>query len=80
MPSNGGPMLLTARARNAIPSSKFALPGERKYPIEDPAHARNALARASQQRNAGNLSEGAYNEIVSKAHRKLVGDALQRRR
>lgn len=38
---------LTAKARNAIPTSKFAVPG-RKYPIEDASHARNALARVSQ--------------------------------
>lgn len=38
---------LTAKARNALPKKDFALPGGR-YPIEDKAHARNALARASQ--------------------------------
>ena len=39
--------VLTTAARKAIPASKFALPGGR-YPIEDKAHARNALARVSQ--------------------------------
>lgn len=38
---------LTTKARNAIPSGSFALPG-RRYPIEDASHARNALARVSQ--------------------------------
>jgi hypothetical protein len=38
---------LTAKARKAIPTSKFAGPG-RSYPIEDKAHARNAKARAAQ--------------------------------
>lgn len=38
---------LTAAQRDALPNSAFAGPG-RSYPIEDPAHARNALARASQ--------------------------------
>jgi hypothetical protein len=37
---------LTTAARKRIPASKFALPGGR-YPIEDEAHARDALARAS---------------------------------
>lgn len=37
---------LTAKTRNAIPSSEFAGP-DRSYPIEDKPHARNALARAS---------------------------------
>lgn len=40
-------MKLTAKARNAIPSKNFALPG-RRYPIENASHARNALARVSQ--------------------------------
>jgi hypothetical protein len=38
---------LTIAARKKIPTSEFALPG-RRYPIEDKAHARNALARVSQ--------------------------------
>lgn len=38
---------LTAAGRKRISSSSFALPG-RRYPIEDKAHARNALARVSQ--------------------------------
>jgi hypothetical protein len=38
---------LTAKKRNALPSSVFAGP-DRSYPIEDASHARNALARASQ--------------------------------
>ena len=38
---------LSAKQRNALPRSAFALPGERKYPINDPSHARNALARAA---------------------------------
>jgi hypothetical protein len=37
---------LTAKTRNAIPTSEFAGPG-RSYPIENKSHARNALARAS---------------------------------
>ena len=37
---------LTAKTRNAIPTSDFAVAG-RKYPIENESHARNALARAS---------------------------------
>lgn len=38
---------LTTKARKAIPTKSFALPG-RRYPIEDKSHARNALARVSQ--------------------------------
>lgn len=39
--------VLTAKARKAIPTSKFALPG-RRYPIHDRSHAANALSRVSQ--------------------------------
>lgn len=38
---------LTASDRNALPADDFALPG-RRYPINDASHARNALARVSQ--------------------------------
>jgi hypothetical protein len=39
--------MLTAKRRNSLPKSSFAMPGERAYPIHDLAHARNALARSS---------------------------------
>lgn len=38
---------LTAKARKKLKPDQFALPGGR-YPIEDAAHARNALSRVSQ--------------------------------
>ncbi|MDE2468431.1 MAG: hypothetical protein KGL35_06735 [Bradyrhizobium sp.] len=38
---------LSSRARGKLPASDFALSG-RRYPIEDAAHARNALARVEQ--------------------------------
>ncbi len=38
---------LTAKARKAIPTSKFAGPS-RSYPIPDRSHAINAEARATQ--------------------------------
>jgi hypothetical protein len=39
---------LTAEDRKKLPKKSFALPGKRKYPIPDKAHARNALARVAQ--------------------------------
>jgi outer membrane lipoprotein SlyB len=38
---------LTAKTRAEIPTSEFALPAERKYPLENRSHAANAEARAS---------------------------------
>lgn len=39
---------LTAKSRAAIPTSKFALPGKRAYPVNDRGHAIAAKARASE--------------------------------
>lgn len=39
---------LTTKRRNKLGKKQFALPGKRKYPIPDKAHARNALARVAQ--------------------------------
>ena len=38
---------LTAAVRNNLPTSDFALPKDRAYPINDRGHAANALARVS---------------------------------
>ena len=39
---------LSTKDRKKLKKSSFALPGKRKYPITDKAHARNALARVAQ--------------------------------
>jgi len=39
--------VLTYNKRKRLHTKTFALPKERKYPINDIAHARNALARVS---------------------------------
>lgn len=39
---------LTAKARRRLPKTAFAQPSKRAYPIQDKAHARNALARVAQ--------------------------------
>jgi hypothetical protein len=41
-------MKLNAARRREISNRNFAEPAERKYPIEDESHARNALSRVSQ--------------------------------
>ena len=62
---------LNAAKRNKIPKSEFGLPGERKYPIENKSHARNAKARASQMVNEGKLSPSSKAKIDAKANRVL---------
>ena len=39
---------LSTTQRKSIPDKAFAEPDKRKYPIENEAHARNALSRVSQ--------------------------------
>ena len=39
---------LSDKDRDRLKDSDFAEPEERKYPIEDETHARNALARVAQ--------------------------------
>jgi len=39
---------LTTKARKGLDTGQFAIPDERKYPIHDKSHARNALSRVSQ--------------------------------
>lgn len=39
---------LTTKQRKVLPKSDFAVPSKRGYPVNDPAHARNALSRVSQ--------------------------------
>jgi hypothetical protein len=38
---------ITYKEKKELPDSEFAVPEERKYPIEDEAHARDALSRVS---------------------------------
>jgi hypothetical protein len=69
--------VLSAKQRQALPSSSFALPGKGKgpkgagagsYPIPDESHARNALARVSQH---GSPAEKAT--VRAKVKRKYPG-------
>lgn len=63
--------ILKTKRRNALPASKFGLPGERKYPMPDRSHAANAKARATQQVKAGHLSPASAAKIRAKANRIL---------
>ena len=58
---------LTTKARKAIPSGDFGLPG-RRYPVEDKAHARAALSRVSQFGSPAEKSK-----VRAKVRRKFPG-------
>jgi len=66
--------LLSTAARKRLPKSSFGMPGQRKYPMPDASHARNALARVSQAQNAGKISAGAAAKVRAKARRILKAD------
>ena len=62
---------LTSAKKNAEPKKDFGLPKERKYPMPDASHARNAKARASQMEHEGKLSAADKKKIDSKADKIL---------
>ena len=62
--------VLTAKSRNALGKKSFALPGKR-YPINDAAHARNALARVAQ--NGTPAEQAAVKKAVAKKFPSIGG-------
>ena len=63
---------LDAAERKEIPTREFGLPGKRKFPINDRAHAANAKARATQMVKRGKLSPASAAKIRAKADRLLA--------
>ena len=59
-------MKLSYEARKRLPGKSFVFPGKRSYPINDLAHARNALARVAQH---GSPSEQA--RVRAAVHKKF---------
>lgn len=57
---------LTSQARKNLPESAFVFPKERRYPIHDVAHARNALARSS-----GKPEEATVRRAVCSRYKQL---------
>jgi hypothetical protein len=62
---------LKAKKRAKLKKSQFGLPGSRKYPMPDKAHAANAKARATQQAKKGKISQSTKAKIHAKANRVL---------
>ncbi|MHC1999201.1 hypothetical protein ACYQR9_02005 [Methylobacterium sp. CM6241] len=65
---------LTTEDRKSLPKKDFALPDEKRFPIEDKAHARNVKARAAQSEKAGNLSKSDKAKVDAKADEVLGRD------
>ena len=62
---------LTTAKKQSEPKKEFGLPEERKYPMPDKSHARNAKARASQMEHQGKLSAADRKKIDTKADKVL---------
>jgi hypothetical protein len=62
---------MSEKQRDKLPESKFGLPDERKYPMPDKSHARNAKARASQAQNAGRITAAEEKKIDRMADKVL---------
>lgn len=62
-------MKLDAKTRNAIPSSEFAIPGARKFPIMDRSHAANAKSRASGTKYQGRVDAAVHRRYPSMGKR-----------
>ena len=61
---------LSSHARSEMDSSEFACPEKRKYPINDAAHVRNALARIANPDN----DQCGREKILAAARRMGIGD------
>ena len=61
--------ILTTRRRDALTKRQFCLPSQRKYPVQNCSHARNALARASAAYREGYLSPYQYKKVRACANR-----------
>jgi hypothetical protein len=62
---------LTTAKKNSEPNKDFGLPEQRKYPMPDASHAKNAKARASQMEHQGKLRASDKKRIDSKANQIL---------
>ena len=59
---------LKAKQRNAIDDGKFAFPKDRKEPLENASHVRNAIARFNQVKDVSDEErDAAWKRIKSAA-------------
>jgi hypothetical protein len=62
---------LSTKQRKELKGKDFALPKQRKYPINDKPHASNAKARATQMVKDGKLSPSTRAKIDARANKVL---------
>jgi hypothetical protein len=67
---------LTSQERNAIPAREFAFPTQRKEPLENASHVRNAIARFEQVKDVSDSERDAAWQRIRAAAR-LYGVELR---
>jgi hypothetical protein len=61
---------LNEKERDEIPNRQYAFPKERKEPLEDAAHVRNAIARFNQVEGVSDAErDAAWKRILSAAEK-----------
>ena len=61
---------LSSKKRNAIPARQFAFPAQRKEPLENASHVRNAVARFEQVKDVSDAErDAAWQRIQAAALR-----------
>jgi hypothetical protein len=61
---------LNEKQRDTIPKSEFAFPKERKEPLEDASHVRNAIARFDQVEGVSDKEKDEAWDRIKKAAKK----------
>jgi hypothetical protein len=61
---------MSSHAEHEVPSSKFAFPKERKEPLTDARHVRNAIARFNQVEGVGESERAAAWRRIKAAAKK----------
>ncbi|MEO8310218.1 MAG: DUF6582 domain-containing protein [Caldimonas sp.] len=69
---------LDAEHRNAIGSDKFAFPKERKEPLENATHVRNAIARFDQVEGVSDAERNEAWKRIKSAARKFGVDVNEK--
>jgi uncharacterized protein DUF6582 len=62
---------ISTETRKSIPGEKFAFPKERKEPLENAAHVRNAIARFNQVEGASEAEKDAAWKRITTAAKKF---------
>ncbi len=69
---------LTAEQRNKLDEDKFAFPEQRKEPLENASHVRNAISRFNQVKDVSNDDRDAAWKRIKAAAKKYDVDVSEK--